>query len=208
MKIGIIGAGTMGSRLGKLWAAKGHQVMFGSRDAAKAKAQAVEVGGGTQGGTYTETAAFGECVLIGVPWSGALAAVRSLGALAGKTLIDITNPIGENVNNAIGYTTSAAEEIARVAAGAHVVKAFNAISYLTLDRPLFGGLKADVYYCGDQGDAQTVVARLIADAGLEPVDAGPLRNARLLESLANLWLQLASIQRGHPEMAFKLLRRG
>ncbi len=206
MKIGIIGAGKMGSRLGKLWVAKGHRVMFGSRDAAKAKAQAMEVGGGTQGGTYSETAAFGEIVVIGVPWSSAITSVRSLGTLAGKTLIDITNPVGENMNVAIGHTTSAAEEIAKVATGAYVVKAFNAVSYLTLDNPVFSGFKADVYYCGDQADAKRAVAQLIVDAGLEPVDAGPLRNARLLEPLANLWIQLAFSFGKGPETAFKLLR--
>ncbi len=210
MRIGIIGVGKMGSRLGRLWAAKGHQVMYGSRDPEKARTEAANTGFASnpiQGGSYEEAAAFGDVVVIGVPWIRAIETVRSLGTLSGKTVMDITNPVAADMTVAIGHTTSAAEEIARVIPAAHVVKAFNSIHYEVLDNPTFGGLKADGYYCGDDSGAKHDVAQLIADAGFDPVDAGPLQNARLLEPLANLWMQLAFVNKMGTESAFKLLRR-
>ena len=130
MRIGIIGVGKMGSRLGRLWAARGHLVMYGSRDPDRARTEAASAGFASnpiQGGSYEETAAFGDVVVIGVPWTRAIETVRGLGALSGKTVLDMTNPVAADMTVAIGHTTSAAEEIARVIPAAHVVKAFNSI---------------------------------------------------------------------------------
>ncbi len=210
MRIGIVGVGKMGSRLGRLWAAKGHQVMYGSRDLEKARTEAANAGFASnpiQGGSYADAAAFGDVVVIGVPWSRAVETVRALGELAGKTVIDITNPVSDDLTVSIGHTTSAAEEIARVIPAAHVVKAFNSIHFDVLDNAVFGGLRADGYYCGDSYSAKHDTAQLIADAGLEPVDAGPLRNARLLEPLASLWMQIAFVNKMSVVSAFKLLCR-
>ena len=207
MQIGIIGAGKMGGTLGRLWAAKGHAVMFGSRDPAKAKAQAAEIPRAS-GGSIDDAAAFGQVVLLGIPWRAAIETVTHIGpSLKGKTLIDIANPTGDGMTLAIGHTTSLAEETATAAAGAKVVKAFNGIHFSLLEKPVFSGFKADVYYCGDDAEAKALVAQLIVDAGFEPVDAGPLRNARLLEPLANLWMQLAFFNGQGTEVAFKLLPR-
>ena len=207
MQIGIIGAGKMGGTLGKLWAAKGHVVMFGSRDPAKAKVQAAELSG-ADGGSIDEAAAFGQVVLLGVPWRAAIETVTRLGpALKGKTLIDMTNPIGDGMTLALGHTTSLAEEIAATVPAAKVVKAFNGIHFSLLEKPVFSGFKADVFYCGDDAEAKALVAQLIIDTGFEPVEAGPLHNARLLEPLANLWMQLAYVNGRGTEMAFKLLPR-
>jgi len=208
MRIGIIGAGKMGGTLAKLWAAKGHAIMLGSRDPDKARAEAAEIGDNVSGGLNEEAAAFGDVVLIGVPWHAALATVKSIaGPLAGKTVIDITNPVGEGMSVAVGHTTSAAEEIAKVATGAHVVKAFNGIHFRTLDNPIFEGHKADVYYCGDNAESKQKVAQLITDAGFEPVDTGALQEARLLEPFAMLWIRLAFVHGWGPDFAFKILRR-
>ncbi len=210
MRIGIVGVGKMGSRLGRVWAAKGHQVMYGSRDLEKARTEAANAGFASNPilcGSYQDAAVFGDVVVIGVPWSRAIETVRSLEALAGKTVLDITNPVAADMTVAIGHTTSAAEEIARVIPAAHVVKAFNSIPPEVLDNPTFGGLKADGYYCGDDSSAKHAVAQLISDAGFDPVDVGPLRSARLLEPLANLWMQLAFVNKMGTESAFKLLRR-
>ena len=206
MQIGIIGAGKMGGGLGRLWAAKGHQGLFGSREPEKARAQTASLDN-ARGGSLEEAAAFGEIILLSVPWSAAIDAVKSLQRLSGKTLIDLTNPIAPGMTLAVGHTTSAAEEIAKVANGAHVVKAFNGIHYSLLDNPRFDGYPADVYYCGDDAGAKAAVAQLITDAGFEPVDVGLLENARLLEPLANLWMKLAFVQGLGTEFAFKLLKR-
>ena len=207
MQIGIIGAGKMGGPLGKLWAAKGHAVMFGSRDPAKAKAQAAQISAAS-GGSIDDAAAFGPVVLLGVPWRAAIETATRIGpSLTGKTLIDMTNPVGDGMTLAIGHTTSLAEEIAAAVAGAKVVKAFNGIHFSQLEKPVFSGFRADVYYCGDDTEAKALVARLIADTGFEPVEAGPLRNARLLEPLANLWMQLAFFNGQGTDVAFKLLPR-
>ncbi len=210
MNIGIIGVSKLGSRLGQLWAAKGHQVMFGSRNLEKAKTEAANAGTASnpiQSGSYSEAVAFGDVVVIGVPWPAAIETVRALASnLSGKTVIDTTNPVGENMTVAIGHTTSAAEEMARAIPAAHVIKAFNTVHFAVLDNPSFGGVRADGYYCGDESSAKHDVAQLIADAGFDPIDAGPLRNARLLEPLANLWMQLAFVNKMGTESAFKLLR--
>lgn len=208
MRIGIIGAGKMGGTLAKLWAAKGHAIMLGSRDPNKARTEAASIGDNVSGGSNDEAAAFGDVVLIGVPWKAAVETVTSIAAsLAGKTVIDITNPVGEGTNLAVGHTTSAAEEIAKAASGAQVVKAFNGIHFRTLDNPIFEGHKVDVYYCGDYAEAKQKVAQLIVDAGFEPVDTGALQEARLLEPLAMLWIRLAFVHGWGPDFAFKILKR-
>lgn len=211
LKIGVLGTGRMAGNLGKLWVAQGHQVFFGSREAQKARALAESVGPNAKGGTLAEAVAFGEVILLAVPWLAAEATLKTLGSLAGKILVDITNavkPSEVGPQLALDYlTTSAAEEVARQAPGAKVVKAFNSIYFENLARPQFGEDKASSFFCGDDAQAKAVVARLSRDIGFEPVDCGPLTNARLLEPLAILWMQLASARDYGPDIAFKLLKR-
>jgi predicted dinucleotide-binding enzyme len=151
MRIGVIGTGNMGGGLGKQWAAKGHQVLFGSRDPQKAKELARAAGPSASGGTYAEAVRHGEVVLLATPWSATLDTVRSLGSLTGKVIIDCTNPLTPDfMGLAIGHTTSAAEEIAKAAPGAHVVKAFNFIFAPVVEAgPQFGSQNATVCICGD-----------------------------------------------------------
>jgi predicted dinucleotide-binding enzyme len=128
MKIGIIGTGNMGSGLGKQWAAKGHQVLFGSRDPQKAHTLADSVGADASSGTYAEAVRFGEAVLLAVPWRGVEDSIARAGSFTDKILIDCTNPMtADYMSLLVGHTSSGAEEIARLAARARVVKAFNHI---------------------------------------------------------------------------------
>jgi predicted dinucleotide-binding enzyme len=197
----------MSSGLGKLWAAKGNRVFFGSRESDKAKELAKSVGANAQGGTQAEAAAFGAVVLLGVPFAAAEATVKAvLPHLKGKVLIDCTNAWGAD-GMLIPSTSSAGEEIARWAIGAKVVKAFNEIHFRNLSKGPFGNLKADVYYCSDYADAKPPAVQLINDADFEPIDAGPLKNARYVEALVYLWARLAFDQGLGAESAFKLLRR-
>jgi NADPH-dependent F420 reductase len=210
IRIGTLGTGRMAGNLGRLWAAKGHQVFFGSRDPYKAKALAESAGSQAQGGTYAEAAAFGEVVLLATPWTVAEETLHSLGSLDGKILVDMTNPIRQaeaGMELALRQTTSFAEALAKQASGAKVVKAFNSIYFAVLEKPSFGDERASSFFCGDDEQAKAVVAQLSRDIGFEPVDSGPLWNARLLEPLAVLWMQLAFSGSHGSDIAFKLLKR-
>lgn len=208
MNIGIIGSGRMGSGLGKLWAAKGHRVMFGSRDLAKAKTLAASIGANASAGSPQDAAAFGEVLLFAVPWGVARETIQSLGPLAGKVLIDITNAFGADGSPALlGQPTSAAEQIAQWATGARVVKGFNSVYFEHLGRSQFQGQTESLFFCGDDPAAKALVAQLGSDAGLDPIDCGPLSAARLVEPLAFLWMQIAFRAGFGSEVALKLLRR-
>ncbi len=210
MKIGILGAGNVGAALARVWAAKGHQVMFGVSDpkSERVSKALAELGGKARAGTNAEAAAFGEVVALAVPWPAAEEAIRSSGNLTGKVLIDCTNPLSADFKSlAIGHSISAGEMVAGWAHGARVVKAFNSIGAVNYGNADFAGQRADGFYCGDDAAAKSAVKGLVTDAGLNPVDVGPLRNARLLEPLAMLWIDLAVFQGWGPNHAFKLLRR-
>ena len=209
MKIGIIGTGNMGSGLGKLWANQGHEVMFGSRNPDHAKELARNIEGNVQGGSYSEAAAFGDTVLLAVPWRGVEEAVSACGSLAGKIVMDCTNPMTPDfMQLVVGHNSSGAEEIAKIAPEAKVVKAFNHIyAQVIHSSPQFGNQRANVFIAGDDGDARQTVANLIKEIGFEPIDAGPLQNARYLEPLAELCVQLAYVQGMGTDQAMVLARR-
>lgn len=191
LKIGILGAGSVGGALGRVWAAKGHHVVFGKRGASNA-----------------EAASGAEVVVLSVPWPAAQEAIQSAGDLTGKVLADCTNPLSNDLQGlTIGVTTSGGEQVAAWAPGAKVVKSFNTIGAPNFENPKFGREAADGFYCGDDAGAKDVVKGLIADLGMNPVDVGPLRNARLLEPLAMLWIDLAVNQKQGIDHAFKLIRR-
>jgi len=210
MRIGILGAGNVGGALARVWKGKGHEVMFGVPDARSERTEkaVAALGGAVRAGTNAEAAAFGETIALTVPWPAARQAIESCGNLAGKVQIDCTNPLAADLKGlTVGPNTSAGEQVAGWARGARVVKAFNTIGAGNLGRADFAGLAADGFYCGDDAAAKAIAKGLIADAGLNPVDVGPLRNARLLEPLAMLWIDLAVNQGWGINHAFKLLRR-
>jgi hypothetical protein len=203
MRIGIIGAGNVGGTLGRRWAGAGHEVVFGTR-----RPERVETPPGARADGVREAAEHGEVVVLATPWDGVRDALAAAGDLTGKVLFDCTNPLAADLSGlAIGHTTSAGEQVAALAPGARVVKIFNSTGAGNMADPLYGEQAATMFYCGDDGEAKGTAARLAADLGFEPVDAGPLRNARLLEPLAMLWISLAYVQGLGPGIAFKLLRR-
>jgi len=209
MKIGILGTGNMGSGLGKRWAQKGHAVRFGSRDPAKARQVAGSVGAQASGGSVGEAAQFGEVVLLAVPWRGVAGTLEAAGSLAGKVVIDCTNPMTPDfMALVVGHDTSGGEEVAKLAPGAKVVKAFNHVyAQIVHSSPQFGPQNASVFYCGDDAAAKQTVSGLITEIGFEPVDAGPLRNARYVEPLAELCVQMAYALGMGTDQAMKLIRR-
>src|SRR3954465_5941879 len=134
MKIGIIGSGTVGGQLGTGLAAKGHEVKFSSREPQGEKMQALvaEAGARTSAGTAQETLAFGEVIIVAMPWSGLEATVTDAGNWAGKTVIDATNRFTPSSSG-----LSAGEDLARLIPGAKVVKAFNTIGAELMVDPQF-----------------------------------------------------------------------
>jgi NADPH-dependent F420 reductase len=209
MKIGIIGGtGKLGSTLGKIWVEKGHKIMFGSRDAQKAKKLAESINSNTSGGTYEEAAKYGEVIVLTVPWSGAKDSIKEAGDLNGKIIIDSTTTAAPHLGGTtIAITPSAAEKIAKWAVGAKVIKAVHTVGVESLKKLQFGSQQASLFICGDNLDAKSKSKQLGVDLGFDVIDAGPLKNARLIEPLAMLWIELAYNQGMGTDIAFKLLRR-
>jgi predicted dinucleotide-binding enzyme len=191
MKIGILGAGNVGQALGQGWTAAGHEVKFGSR----------------QPGSVEGAIAFGDVVALATPWD-ATESVLGGRNLAGKILLDATNPIAPGLSGLThGRTDSGGEQVARWAPGARVVKIFNTIGANMMTDPVVDGQAASMLYCGDDKEALTTAAALADALGFDPIYAGPLTQARYLEPLAMLWITMA-LKYGHGrEMGFKLLKR-
>ena len=210
MKIGIIGSGNMGSGLGRIWARKGHSVIFSySRSAEKLGGLAASVPH-AKAGTPAEACAGSEVILLAARWSDVSDALGQAGPMDGKIVIDCTNPLKPDLSGlALGCTTSAAEEVAKMLPGARVVKAFNTAfaQVYQEETRLFGSRRAAMFYCGDDAEAKTIVARLINDVGFEPVDSGPLISARCLEPLAMLMITLGYGLGMGTNIAYDLIRR-
>ncbi len=204
-RIAVLGAGNVGGALGRIWLGKGHKITFGVPDPQKTKRQIVA---GAQVARNQEAAAEADIVVLSVPWPAAQDAIRNAGHLDDKILIDCTNPLASDLSGLVlGTTTSAGEMVASFAPSSRVVKAFNTIGAGNYGNAQFGTERADGFYCGDHQDAKNLAKQLIAEVGLNPVDVGPLKNARLLEPLAMLWIDLAVNQQQGANHAFKLLRR-
>jgi NADPH-dependent F420 reductase len=209
MKIAIIGAGNIGGTLGKIWASKGHSIMYGVRNPLTPKVQTIlqETGHNATAQPVKDAVLQSDITLLATPWDAVGEVVFQIVDLQGKILIDCTNPIRPNPEWPLAQGSSAAEEIAKRLTGFRVVKAFNTIGAANLNDVMFGAVHADAFVCGDDADAKKVTIQLAKDIGLDPVDVGGLRNAELLESLAKLWITLAYQQGIGPNIAFKLLHK-
>jgi 8-hydroxy-5-deazaflavin:NADPH oxidoreductase len=212
MKIAIIGTGNVGTRLGKLFVLANHQVTMGSRDRQKAEVVAATLRADVRGKTYKDAIGDSEVVVIATPWSedATIKSIQELGDLAGKIVIDCTNPLAPDyMSNTLGHTTSSSEEIAKLIPRAKVVKAFNTIfaDVMQPGKQTFEGYRGTGFYCGDDAEAKKIVAKLIDDAGFEPVDVGRLKNARYLEPMAQLNIQIAYGLQYGTDVAFRYMRR-
>ena len=209
MKIGIIGAGNMGTGMGKFWAKNGHQLMVSySRSADKLNAAAAAVSADSLTGTPAEAVQFADVVVLSVAWAAVADALQQAGSLEGKILFSCVNALLPDMSGlAVGTTTSAAEEIAKLAPGARVVEAMPLFAEV-LHSPSrqFGEQTPSVFFCGDDAAAKAIVADLLRETECEPIDAGPLRNARYIEPAGMLLVQLAYAQQMGP-VAMKLLQR-
>ncbi len=182
MKIGIIGGGNVGAALAKRLGAAGHQSMLSfNKDAKELEATARRYGART--GTPSDAAVFGEVVVPAVPWSVVELALRQAGSLDGKILWDCTNALTADYSGLeVGKTISGGEIVARLAAGARVVKAIPTSARLLLsEEPTVDGKPAAALICSDDAAAKAVVTSLVSALPAQAVDFGPLSNGRFAE---------------------------
>jgi 8-hydroxy-5-deazaflavin:NADPH oxidoreductase len=209
MNIAVIGTGNVGGTLGKRLSRNGHQVMFAAREPQSEKVRSLVADApNAKAASNAEAASVSDIVLLATPFPAAQQALREAGNLSGKIVIDATNPLLPTLEGlSVGCTDSAGEQVAKWAPGAKVVKAFNTVGANIMANPDFRERPVAMFYCGDDAAAKKTVAKLIAELGFEPLDAGPLKQARVLEPFAMLWISLA-LQYGYgPNFAFELLRR-
>jgi predicted dinucleotide-binding enzyme len=210
MKIGIIGAGNVGTGLGKRLAAKGHDIVVSfARDPEKVREAATMIGGGARAGMPQDAASHGDIVILATPWAVTLDTVRGVArALAGKIVWDATNALKPDMSGlAIGTTTSGGEEVAKAAPAAKVVKAIPPFAEM-LHSPSthIGGGRPGVFVCGDDAAARNLVLNLLNAVDADGVDAGPLTLARYTEPAGMLLAQLAYAQGMGARIGLSLLR--
>jgi len=190
MKIGIIGKGNVGSALARGLKRAGHEV------------RAV----GNDGAAIRDTAASAEIVIVAVPFGGLDDLVKAAGdVLAGKTVVDVTNALDANMNLAMGFTSSGAEDLQKKLPKSRVVKAFNTVFAHHMESGKLGDQRLTAFVASDDDQARKQVIELARSIGFDPVDSGPLKNARLLEPLGFFNIQLGYGLGMGTQVGFKLL---
>ncbi|HLK69830.1 MAG TPA: NADPH-dependent F420 reductase [Bryobacteraceae bacterium] len=211
MRVGILGSGLMGGKLGTIFARAGHDVVFSyARTRSKLERLAREAGGTARAGTPAEAVKEADAVFLAVNWPRVDDVLNQAGDLSGKVLVTCLLPMNAgNTGLVIGHTSSGAEELAKKAKKARVVSAFNTVP----SEVLFGvfdargeGTRPSLVYCGDDEKSKGVAAELIRDAGFTPVDCGPLRMARYTEPFALLVGHLAYNGSDGPELSYRFER--
>ena len=214
MRIGILGSGLMGAKLGTIFARAGHDVVFSySHSETKLKRLARDAGGRAHAGTPAEAAQDADALLLAVHWSRVDDVLKKAGDLSGKVIVSCVLPMNKaDTGLVIAHKSSGAEALARKAGKADIVSAFGTVpSEVLFDvfrRKRRTRRRPSLMYCGDNQDAKDVAARLIRDVGFEPVDAGPLRIARYLEPFTLAIAQLAYETEEGPRMAYRIERYG
>jgi 8-hydroxy-5-deazaflavin:NADPH oxidoreductase len=213
MRIGILGSGLMGGKLGTIFARAGHEVVFSyARGNDKLQRLARQAGPNARAGTPAEASKDADVLLLAVHWLRMDDALKKAGDLSGKVVVTCSLPMdADNTRLVIGTATSGAEELAEKNPRTHVVAAFQTVPSEVLFR-VFEARKEktrpSLVYCGDNKGAKETTAGLIRDAGFDPVDAGPLRVARYTEPFALLIGELAYGGKGGPELAYRFERFG
>ena len=204
MKIGILGGtGRMGRGLARGFAAAGHEVFLGSRSAQRAAEAAAEEGGAVSGGSLAEAAEFGEMVVLAVPFRNAVATVEPLqDSLAEKILIDITNPFGAVPPGQL----AGIEHNSKAATSARWVAAYKTTFWKTLEEPRGpDGQPLDVFVCSEDQEAKRIVMELITETGFRAIDCGGNENARTLDLMVPLMIELDGRHQGDATTSWKFL---
>lgn len=191
-KIGIIGDGNVGSALTQGLTRAGHEVRPVGKEPGRVK----------------EVAQWADVVILAVPFSERQNALREMGSVEGKVLVDVTNALNDRMGYAKGLDESGAEELQKMARGARVVKAFNTVFAQNMSTGQLHGEPLTVFAAGDDEGAKQKVMRLAQDIGFDAIDAGPLENARWLETLGVLNVNLGYKQNMGPTIGFRLVHPG
>ena len=209
MGMAIIGAGNVGMALGQAFTRRGEHVVFGVPEPQKYTAAVAALGENARLASTAEAIAVSDLVILAVPHLATAAIAQSVPDWQGRVLVDATNPLAPGLAGlTMGTNTSAAEELARLARGARVVKAFNSTGAENMADAAYPGGVPMMPVCGDDADARQRVMALATLIGFEAVDMGPLMAARYLEPFAMTWIHLAFRQGFGRRFAFGLLRRG
>lgn len=211
MRIGILGSGLMGGKLGTLFARAGHEVVFSyARSAQRLKRLARDAQGNARAGTPAEAARDAAALLLAVHWSRVDDVLRQAGDVSGKVIVSCTMPMNaDDTDLVIAHTSSGAEALAQKVSNAPVVSAFGTVPSEVLFDVFAARRRSNrpsLVYCGDDARAKKLAAGLIRDVGFDPVDAGPLRMARSLEPFTLLIARLAYETKGGPALAYRFQR--
>jgi hypothetical protein len=194
MKVAIIGTGNVGSAIARGLKGKKHEVVLGSRSTADAKLQALMAETGATLASPSDAAVQADIVILALPWSAAEEAVKALGPLSGKTVIDCMNPLGMvagALGLTVGHTESGGEMLQRWLQDAHVVKALNQVGAEMMADNSTLPHRPVMLMAGNNETAKAQVAALLADLGFEPLDAGDITKSRILEPFAMVWINQA-----------------
>ena len=211
MRIGILGSGLMGGKLGTIFARAGHDVVFRyARSEQKLKRLARQARPNAQAGTPSDAVRDADALLLAVPWSRLKDVLKQAGSLSGKVVVSCSLPMTPDDSElAIGHTSSGAETLAKKARRAHIVSAFSTVPSEVLFSVFEKRRRAtrpNLLYCGDNRKAKQVAARLIRDVGFNPIDAGALETARYIEPFTLLVAQLAYEGKSGPQVAYRFER--
>ncbi|HUA62491.1 MAG TPA: NAD(P)-binding domain-containing protein [Verrucomicrobiae bacterium] len=211
MRIGILGSGLIGGKLGTIFARAGHQVVFSySRSRRKLQDLAREAGPNTQPGTPADAAREADAILLAVHWTRVDDVLAQAGDLSGRLLLTCSLPMSQDDTRlVIGHTTSGAEALAAKVPAARVISAFSTVPSEVLFQVFEERQKKsrpDLVYCGDDAAVKKTAAGLIGDIGFHPVDLGPLSMARYVEPFSLLVAQLAYNGPDGPELAYRFQR--
>lgn len=209
MKIGILGSGLMGGKLGMLWARSGHEVTFSyTRSSAKLDRLAREAD--ARAGTVADAVKGAEALLLAVHWSRIDDVLGQAGDIAGRVVLNCCVPLDlQNRDLVVGVTTSGAEELARLRPQARWVAAFNTSpseAFFDVFAGKENGPRPHLIHYGDDAGAKQVASGLVKDIGYEPLDAGPLRTARFAEPFAMVTAELAYAQPGGPKLTYRFAK--
>ena len=212
-KVGILGTGMVGQVLASGSMKHGHQVMIATRDASKL-ADWLDKNPGGKVGSHKEVAKWADIIVLAIKGTAAEAAIRLCDSadLAGKTVIDATNPIADAppTNGVLHYFTtleeSLMEQLQKVNPEAHFVKAFNSVGNAFMVNPDFGGVKPTMFICGNDANAKAEVTAILDQFGWESEDMGGVESARAIEPLCILWC-IPGFARNQWNHAFKLLKK-
>ncbi|MBL9015853.1 MAG: NADPH-dependent F420 reductase [Myxococcales bacterium] len=211
MKIAFIGAGNVGAALADRFARTGHQVTLAQgREGSESVAKALARNPSLVARPIEAAVDAAEVVCLATPFQAVAGIVKELGSrLAGKILVDCTNPVGPGLSHGLESKRSGTQVIQELAPDARVIKAFTIYGYENLENPAFPAynVKPTMMFCGDDPQAKQQVARLIEDTGFAPLDVGGLAQALHLEHMTLLWVRLVRVDKHSPHLVWAALER-